>query len=324
MSGTGDTRGQDELTRLSEPVKATDEAARSTAARATAGLLGGLRGGRARARTLTPPHAEKFRVAEAVLFVIALVAIAAAISIASHSGGGGPGPAWSAWKPPDSGPQGARDIAGHLAPLYRISATDQLDAITVLNVPSPSLGAGTATPPNQVQIAISGDGSVSDVSLLGGRTLAYNLCGLQNSDCSIGATTPSSDLMLLLRREGLELALYTFKYLGGVDNVVALLPPSSTQQTATLSATPPPAHPKSEPLDVAMVFDRTELQPFLSQPLTATMSALPPSVPELSQWRQTQEAGVIDQLTARSLYSYRYAANPGGGKLLLLSALPPQ
>lgn len=303
------------------PLRATDERAAVSPLRSASGILGGLRHRRARHST---PHAEKFRIATAILTVIALVAIAGAIAIATHSGGAGPAPAWSSWRPPDGGAQGAREIASHLAPLYRISAADQLDAITVLDVPSPSFSAGTATPPNQVQIAISPDGTLADVSLLGGQTIAYNLCSLQDDNCSIGPTTASSDLMLLLRREGLELALYTFRYLRGVENVVALMPPATTAQIATLSATPPPPRPTVQPLDLALVFDRQELAPFLSQPLSATLAALPPSVPQLPAWRATQEAGLVDQLTARALYSYRYVSNPGGGKLLVLSALPPQ
>lgn len=273
-------------------------------------------------------QAVKFRAAALVLTLIALAAVIAAVVLALGAGPGGPAPAWAGWSPPDGGAQGARDIADHLAPLYRISGADQLDAVTVLNVPSPDLSAGTSTPPNQVQVAVSNDGSLSDVSLLGGRTIAYNLCGLQSNDCSISPTSASSNEMLLLRREGLELALFTFEYLKGVDNVVTLMPPSQTAQSDTLTAQPPTAAQRSaslQPLDLALVFDRTELQdPFLSQPLSATMSAIPPSVPELTAWRQTAEAGLVDQLTARALYSYRYLSNPGGGRLLVLTAVPPQ
>jgi hypothetical protein len=308
--------------RPEELVEATGE----RAARASLPAAGPLRAGW-RSRGDAGAHAAKFRTATLVLALIALAAVSGAVVLALGARRGGPAPAWAGWSPPDGGAQGARDIADHLAPLYRISGADQLDAVTVLNVPSPNLDSGTSTPPNQVQVAVSNDGSLTNVSLLGGRTIAYNLCGLQSSDCSIPATTASSNEMLLLRREGLELALFTFEYLRGVDNVVALMPPSQTAQTATLTAQPPTAAQRSatQPLDLALVFDRTELQdPFLTQPLTATMSAIPPPVYELAAWRQTSEAALIDQLTARTLYSYRYLSNPGGGRLLVLSALPPQ
>ena len=67
--------------------------------------------------------------------------------------------------------------------------------------------------------------SSSAVSLLNGNTIAYNLCGIGGKNCAIGIGTPSSARLLLLRREALELALYTFKYVHGVENVVAILPP---------------------------------------------------------------------------------------------------
>ena len=60
--------------------------------------------------------------------------------------------------------------------------------------------------------------------MLGGTTAVYNLCGLGTS-CAIAAGTPSLAGELLLRREALELALYTFRYIHGVDSVVAILPP---------------------------------------------------------------------------------------------------
>jgi hypothetical protein len=313
------------MRRAKAPVRATGErAARPLPAASLAALRSGWR---ASARAGESAHAGKFRAASVALGLVALAAIAGAVALAIGARRGGPAPAWAGWSPPDGGTQGARDIASHLAPLYRISGTDQLDAVTVLNVPSPSLDSGTSTPPNQVQVAISGDGSLTNLSLLGGRTIAYNLCGLHSNDCSIAPTTATSNLMLLLRREGLELALFTFEYVKGVDNVVALMPPSQTAQTSTLTATPPSAAQRSatQPLDLALVFDRQELaDPFLTHPLSDTLSPLPPAVPALAAWRQTAEAGLVDQLTARALYSYRYITNPAGGRLLVLTAVPPQ
>ena len=67
---------------------------------------------------------------------------------------------------------------------------------------------------------------------LSGNTIAYNLCGIGGKNCAIGVGQPSTDRLLLLRREALELALYTFKYIGGTQNVVAILPPGRTRQTA--------------------------------------------------------------------------------------------
>lgn len=306
---------------------ATDE---SAAKRPVSGAVN-LGGGWA---SVASPHASKFRVATTALFLIALAAMVVAAAVARNSGNGGPALPWSSWTPPDSGTQGARDIADHLAPLYRANGTDQLDAITVLNVASPS-SSGSGSTTNQLQVAINqagssssgaSSGSGSSVQLIGGKTVVFNLCGLGSGDCSIGQDTPSSNRLLLLRREGLELALYTLKYIKGVQNVVAILPPGTTQATSTLSPTPPPVAGQSTPtqMHLGLLFDQQELRPFLAQPLAGMLAALPPSVAQLPQWRQTPEASLVDQLTARGLFSNKFVNSPEGSYLLVLSPLPPQ
>ena len=88
-------------------------------------------------------------------------------------------------------------------------------------------------------MAVRPNPSSSAVSLLSGNTIAYNLCGIGGKNCAIGIGTPSSARLLLLRREALELALYTFKYVHGVQNVVAILPPGRSAQTSTLTKSLP-------------------------------------------------------------------------------------
>ena len=65
---------------------------------------------------------------------------------------------------------------------------------------------------------------------------AYRLCG-SGDNCSIAIGTPSPSELQLLRREALELSLYTFKYVKDVDSVVVFLPPpppsaNAEQQTS--------------------------------------------------------------------------------------------
>src|SRR5581483_1679548 len=141
---------------------------------------------------------------------------------------------WSSWKPSDPGTQGALDIATHIAPLYRISPADQLSVVTVINLESSSAQAAAAAaeasgqnpkPGIGLQVAVKTSASSSSLSLLNGNTIAYNLCGVGGKSCAIGVGTPSSSRLLLLRREALELALYTLKYLKNVQYVVTVLPP---------------------------------------------------------------------------------------------------
>ena len=170
------------------------------------------------------PHAPRFRVAIVVLSGLALAAVVAAIAIGSHGRDSSSSSAqqWSLWKPTDSGNQGAREIADYLAPTYRISAANQLDVITVVNLQSQAAqeaaaqaqaNGTTASAQSGLQVAVRPSLSSSQVRLLGGNTIAYNLCGIGAKNCSIGTGKPSPDRLLLLRREALELALYTFKYL---------------------------------------------------------------------------------------------------------------
>ncbi len=80
------------------------------------------------------PHSAKFRAALAMLIGFAIGALAVAAVILIHGNESGPSLPWSAWQPPDSGTLGAREIADHIAPLYRISGTDQLAVVTVVNL----------------------------------------------------------------------------------------------------------------------------------------------------------------------------------------------
>jgi hypothetical protein len=302
---------------------------RATGERAARPAVGsGVGVGRREAHHDTSPHASKFLIATVALIGIALVAVTVAVVTARNSTNAGPLPKWSSWSPPDGGLLGAREIADHLAPNYRISGADQLDAITVLNIGNPSnTGSNQSAPNNQITVALRQSSSGSGpVSLIGGKTVAFNLCGLGTSDCSIGTGTASNNRLLLLRREGLELALYTLHYIPGVQNVVAVLPPGHTPETSTLSPTPPQQtkQPVSKPLDLALLFDRQELQPWTSQPLSNTLASLPPSVPQLPAWRQTTEAALVDQLTARGLFADKFSHTADGSYLLVLNPVPPQ
>ncbi len=279
----------------------------------------------------TSPHNQKFRAVTATLVGVAIGAIAIALAVLVTGGSSGPAPKWSTWSPPDGGAQGAREIADHLAPFYRISPVDQLDVITVANVSSPSAASTSASSTSSgsgggLQVAVRANPPSTAVSLIGGHTVAYNLCGIGTSNCAIGVGTPSNDRLLLLRREALELALYTFKYIPGTQNVVAVLPPGKTQPTSALSPKPPSSGAKSasRPLDIALLFLRDELKPWLNQPLSSTLPLqFPPLVSELSLWRQTPEAALVEQITARGQFAEHLVQAQDGSNLIVLDPLPP-
>ena len=260
-------------------------------------------------------NAGRFRWAIVALFVLGACSLTAALvlsasggrTIASSSG-------WSFWQPPDSGLTGAQEIADYVAPYYRATPADQLAVVTAVNLNDPSK-------PLQVAVPASGT-SGSLVPLPSSSTIVYNLCGVSSKDCSIGVGQPSSNRLLLLRREGLELALYTFKYIGGIQSVVAILPPGHTVQGCTGICAKPQERTATEPLDIALAFDRAELQPWLSRPLRSTLpEELPPTV---SQMPSSPEAELISIITAHGLFSERTEQAQDGSTVIALSPLPPQ
>lgn len=286
-----------------------------------------------RDRHAASPHAHRFRTATGLLLGLAIGALVVAVAIATSGRGQTKQSApWSSWRPPDTGTLAARDIADHVAPLYRLSAVDQLAVVTVVNLQSAAqenaaaqAAANGQTPPpsSGLQVAVRTNPSSSAVSLLGGNTIAYNLCGIGGKNCAIGIGTPSSNRLLLLRREALELALYTFKYIGSTQNVVAILPPGYTTQPSSLSKSLPKSDSAtSKPVDIAVLFVRQELQPLLDHPLIDTLpEQFPPTV---SQMPYAPEAGLVDQVTAHGLFSEQLQQAQDGSNLIVLNPLPPQ
>jgi hypothetical protein len=289
------------------------------------------------ARSDPSPHAHRFRSATAILVGLAIGALVIAAAIAAGGRkGSSSAAAWSAWSPPDGGAQGASEIADYVAPFYRISAVDQLAVVTVVNLENAAAAAaaaqasanGTSTgssgAASGLQVAVKPSSTSSAVSLLTGNTIAYNLCGIGGKGCQIGVGQPSTNRLLLLRREALELALYTFKYIGGTQNVVAILPPGrTTQPTSTLTKTLPTtdASTAGKPVDIAVLFVRPELAPLLNQPLGSTLPE--PAPPSVSAMSNAPEAGLVEQVTARGLFSEKLQQAQDGSSLIVLDPMPP-
>ncbi|HET7051181.1 MAG TPA: hypothetical protein VFI54_23145 [Solirubrobacteraceae bacterium] len=262
------------------------------------------------------PHSLRFLAVTAALVGIAIGAIGVAIAILVGNNSPGPQAKWSSWTPPDNGVAGERDIANAVAPLYRASPASQLAVVTVQNFSD----TGTGT---QVALRSPNDGTLS---ALGGTTAVFNLCGL-GPNCGISSGTPSADRLLLLRREALELSLYTFKYVHGVENVVSILPPGHavTVTTAKLTAKPPDkagGKSKTAPLYMAVAFQRRSLQPFLNRPLRETLpEQIPPTPTTIAS---APEAELVSVLTAQALFKQQVIQAQDGSNVLVLDPLPPQ
>jgi hypothetical protein len=205
---------------------------------------------------------------------------------------------WSTWRPTQEGPPAAEQIADHVARRYRLPSGNQL--------------VGVLVGPAQVQdvtvraIAVrpSASGSNENIKILDAEgTMMYILCGL-GERCSIREGRPSTARHQLLRREALELALYTFKYVDDVKSVVAFLPPRrDTEPTEGTSA---------------LFFEKRDLKTELNQPLRLTLSrASPPRLGELD----ADEVLTIERLTERRLFRYEFQQAQEGSAILILTPL---
>jgi hypothetical protein len=208
---------------------------------------------------------------------------------------------WSAWAPSGSPDERVEGITSHVSRKYRLPSGNQL--VGVLAQPPSLIRDGQ-------QFPIRGYGFATPSPTTGRPNVAYKpaeasveyiLCGVTTTDCSIPERpTPAS--MRLLRREALELALYTFRYVDGVKSVFALLPPAKPGDEAS----------------AGLYFTKSSLEEELKHPLRRTLPQQQPLTPEgLSAIEQT----VVDRLTTPNFYRFQYQQVPDGSYVLVLA--PP-
>jgi hypothetical protein len=255
-----------------------------------------------------------------LLSIVAAAAVAGAVVFLinhgkKHNNVAAEAAKWSSWYPTSTGNEGITEIADHVSPYYLLNSTKPLDAITPISM-SESNDAGITTGHGLTVVVNAASSTASSSSsqnleLLVGKTVAYNICGLGPSDCELSGT-PTVDRMLLLRREALELALYTFKYFPATQNVIAVLPPGHNVTASGTSTTA---------VTVTVLFVRSELATLLRQPLDKTLSSYPLDVSELPLWSETNEAELVDQITSEGLFTSQVESQQEGGSLLVLSPI---
>ena len=198
-------------------------------------------------------------------------------------------PDWSQWQPSTGGvSQGAAEIGLHVAPLYRTAAHRQL--VEVSGGAMSIAGVPLVTAVRQPQSA-GGKISFDD-----DKGALYQLCG-PLSGCRLPGT-PSTERGALLQREALELALYSFRYLDGVQQVAVLLPPGAGTS---------PAH--------ALWFRRDAMDQQLSEPLEATLL---PKVPTTTNVRTSPDASLVGELTSQSIFDVSVTRNAQGDNAFLV------
>jgi hypothetical protein len=135
----------------------------------------------------------------------------------------------------------------------------------------------------------------------------YRLCGL-GPKCAI-AGKPSTERHLLLRREALELALYTFHYVGDVDQVVVFMPPAYSSAAST-----------KQTISEALLFRPGDVEAELHRPLRSTLDRRTPSVAGVAE---SPDSGLVDRLTTSTLYTFSLTpANQDARVFLVMDPLP--
>jgi len=239
-------------------------------------------------------HRRRFVLVYGILALALGAAVAGLVVYAGRSIN--PAPAWSAWKPSGGGLGAAKQIAAHVGSTYHLPSGEQLVDV-IAKAPSVS-PANQQIPIHYVILNLKGANDPI-VAVDSSNSVMFSLCGLGQS-CSIATGKPSVERGTLVRREILELALYTFKYVGGVKNVIAFMPPT----------------PGNQPQYVVYL-EKSDLQSELKQPLGRTLG---PKVP-LPTTITPREQQTIDTETQARVYKYSLSQAQQGDAILVLAPL---
>jgi hypothetical protein len=237
-----------------------------------------------------PPYQSRFQLLFGVLLGVAMAAVVATvIVVAGGKKAEDPGAvSWAPWHPSASdGLEAVNQIAEHVGQRYTLPSGNQLVAVR---------GGPLELARLPVTIALEEQGNVK---ILDEKGVLFNLCGL-GLNCAIKEGKPTVARSLVLRREALELSLYTFRYIKNVDQVVVILPPRQGQKAS-----------------YAMFFRRDDVNASLNRPLAATLPGSPPVPPKVSKAQQT----FINNLTSQNLFSF--TPQEGGDAHIYLVLSPP-
>ncbi len=209
----------------------------------------------------------------------------------------GPQPAaqWSSWQPGSTGRTQLLEIADHVGRGYALPSGRPLDGIRVGGLPGSSAVKAIAIPTK------SKPSTLGDFKLYQpqSKNAIYILCGT-GTNCAIPGSDQKLQPVTLLRREALELALYTLEYAKPIDNVLVFFPPEAGAKS--LSST--------------LFFHRGDLQSNLHDPLRKTLRQAQPTLPGQIA---PAERHTIDDLTQSAQYQYiSIGTAPGFGKIVVV------
>ncbi|HET8755296.1 MAG TPA: hypothetical protein VFM58_04770, partial [Solirubrobacteraceae bacterium] len=236
------------------------------------------------------PFRARFGFLWGVLAGVAVCAVAlAGLLVATAENDSGPPLArdWSPWKPSTANMfAGAEEIADHLSRQYQLDSGQQLAAIQ-----SGPLQYGL----EPIGVAVQPRGG--QVEVLDGPGVLYGLNVLDEDDKSTDTHTRDR----LLKREALELALYSFRYLDDITMVAVALPAADTGDGTKQSR--------------AIFYRPGDLLAQLQVPLAKTLPGTTPRPKTLSK----AEAGRIDSLVLRNQFDSSIQPLDGRRRYLVLS-----
>jgi hypothetical protein len=222
-----------------------------------------------------------------VLFFGALL-VGFALLWSERSSDSADGSNWSTFRPTgDSEALRTRQIARFIAGRYQTRGGEELTRV---------IGGPPAVQDTPVSRFIVRDGT-SQETIGAGKALMFILCGT-GTECALPGGDSSAAHIRLVRREALELALYSMRY-NGADPVVVLLPPDNT-------GTP----------GGAVLLRRDDVRTQLDRPLSQTLQTdEPPSAPGLAGL----EAATVDFLTLSNLFDYEFQSAQDGTAQMVLN-----
>jgi hypothetical protein len=234
-----------------------------------------------------------------LILIVAFVGTGAGVIIATYGVSLKDTAPWSSWTPPGGGIAKTNAIAQRVGGAYRLTGGHQLLDVYSKKLTVP-VASGTASAEVPIAlVAIRGPkGKVDTVNTVTDTdSRLYELCG-SGAACAIGEGKASIARGQLVRREALELALYTFKYVHGVNHFLAFMPP------------PPGSSPSA-----VVYLDKADVSAMLARPLTKTLGAKTPLPTTIT----ASEGARIDQLMMPHLYKFTLQQTQLGQAVLVLA-----
>jgi hypothetical protein len=237
--------------------------------------------------------AKKFSIAYFVLAALVGGAIGTFVMLVERPAPPPP-PPWSAWQPTSVDKLArAQEIGTHIAAQYHLPNGKRLVRVVV---GSP---AGTSSPIQAVAFATKVPAKQSDLLSVVPATgsMMYILCG-DGPKCAINGGTASIGRGAVVRREALELALYTFRYVKDVTSVVTFFPPK-----------------KGDAMSFALFFDKGSFAKQLDHPLHKTLVRQPTGINLAPSERAT-----VDLLTNTRILHFALERDSSSGQRVLVLA----